>query len=171
MVAPHALAAYTVTLLFHGDSCLLLERSSDRARFPGQWTGIGGRVESHELADLTAAARRELAEETGLPPHDVPPLVLRRAVLQHRPSRPELTLLLYFTGELPQRLALPPGREGAFHWIRASELPQLPLIDNARIVLPLLVADRARDPTGNEPVRLGVARYAPDGTIAEIVWS
>jgi 8-oxo-dGTP diphosphatase len=170
MLVPHALAAFTVTLLFNGDSCLLLERSRDRARFPGLWTGIGGRVEPHELADLATAARRELVEETDLPPEAVPPLVLRRAVLQHRPESPELTLLLYFTGELPQRLLLPPSREGTFHWVEAGKLPQLRLIDNARIVLPLLVADRARDPAGNGPVRLGVARCDPDGTIVEIVW-
>lgn len=171
MSAPDSLAAFTVTFLFAGDSCLLLERSRDRTRFPGQWTGIGGRVEPHELAGLAAAARREAGEETGLPDDTLPPLVLRRVVLQHRPGSSELTLLLYFTGELPQPVVPPPGREGTFHWVTTAELSRLPLIDNARIVLPLLVADRRHDPAGHGPVRLGVARCAPDGTVVEIVWS
>jgi 8-oxo-dGTP diphosphatase len=171
MSFPERLAAFTVTLLFSGEQCLLIERSRDRARFPGQWTGIGGRVEPHEMTDLPAAARRELAEETGLPPGMLPALVLRRVLLQQRPESQELTLLLYCTGELPTRLALPPSREGTFHWVPVSQLASVPLVDNARLVLPLLVADRSRDPEGHEPPRLGVARYDASGRLAEIVWS
>ncbi len=170
MHPPVSLAAFTIVLLFAADRCLLLARSRDRARFPGLWSGIGGRVEPHELADLAAAARRELREETGLDIELLPPLVLRRALLQHRAGSSELTLLFYFTGELSAPLDVPASREGTFHWVEVAQLATLPLVDNARLVLPLLVADRARDPAGQEPVQLGIARSAPDGTIVDVVW-
>lgn len=171
MHPPLSLAAFTVVLLFAADRCLLLERSPNRARFPGLWTGVGGRIRPHELADLAAAARRELGEETGLGIELLPPLVLRRALLQHRAGSSELTLLCYFTGELSAPLDLPASPEGTFHWVEVGQLATLPLVDNARLVLPLLVADRARDPAGHEPVRLGIARSVPDGTIVDVVWS
>ncbi len=171
MSAPPSLVVFTVTLLFAGTHCLLLERSPTRARFPGQWTGIGGRVEPAELADLASAARRELAEETGLPLDALPELVLRRVVLQRRPGHSELTLLCYFTGELPAPYPLPPGQEGTFHWVEPARLLSLPLVDNARLVLPLLVTDHARDPAGQAPVRLGIARADEHGTIVDILWA
>ncbi|WP_448575716.1 NUDIX domain-containing protein [Thermomicrobium sp.] len=171
MPAPNALTVFTVTLLFAGEHCLLLHRHAWRHRFPDQWTGLGGRVEPAELADLASAARRELAEEIGVPPHDLPPLVLRRVLLQHRPGDAELELLLYFTGELAGPLALPPSREGTLHWVAPADLATLPLVDNARLVLPHLVADRARDPTGSEPVKLGIARCDEEGRVVAVTWA
>ncbi len=170
MPTPNALAAFTVTVLFAGDHCLLLERSTDRTRLPGLWTGIGGRVEPQEFTQLTAAARRELAEEMRLPLETLPPILLRRVLLQHRPTGAELTVLLYFTGELPEPIPLPPGPEGVFHWVNTSTLETLPLADNARLVLPYLITDRIRDPQGIEPVKLGIARCDASGHIVDVLW-
>lgn len=170
MPTPDVLAVFTVTLLFAGDRCLLLERSSDRARLPGFWTGIGGRVEPHELNRLAEAARRELAEETAVPLDSLPTIVLRRVLLQHRPTSAELTVLLYFTGELPEPIPLPPGPEGVFHWVNTSTLETLPLADNARLVLPYLVTDQVRDPQGIEPVKLGIARCDARGRVVDVLW-
>ncbi|MFN3336583.1 MAG: NUDIX domain-containing protein, partial [Thermomicrobium sp.] len=164
------LAAFTVTLLFAGDHCLLLERGANRTRLPGFWTGIGGRVEPHEMTRLAQAARRELAEETGLPLDTLPTVILRRVLLQHRPTSVELTLLLYFTGELPAPIPLPRGPEGVFHWVNTSTLQTLPLADNARLVLPYLVTDQARDPQGIEPVKLGIARCDASGRVVDVLW-
>ncbi|MBO9405092.1 MAG: NUDIX domain-containing protein [Thermomicrobium sp.] len=171
MTAPNALAVFTVTLLFAGERCLLLHRHTQRHRFPDLWTGLGGRVEPTELADLASAARRELAEETGMPLHDVPSLVLRRVLLQHRPASAELELLLYFTGELASPLTISASREGTLHWVAPTDLPALPLVDNARLVLPHLVADRARDPAASEPVKLGIARCDEQGRVVAIAWA
>ncbi|MCS7050127.1 MAG: NUDIX domain-containing protein [Thermomicrobium sp.] len=170
MTRPDVLAVFTVTLLFAGDRCSVLERSPQRSRLPGQWTGIGGRVDPQEYGALAAAARRELAEEIGLPPEAIPSLVLRRVLLQHRPSSAELTVLLYYTGELSATFPVPPSPEGTVHWVDPATLASLPLVDNARLVLPLLVHDRERDPHGHEPVKLGVARCDASGRVVGVLW-
>jgi len=165
---PNALAVYTVVLLSDGARYLLLERAATKRFAPGRWTGLGGRVEPDELGDLRAAARREVLEESGLAPEAVPDLTLRRALLQARPGAP-LTVLLYFTGTL--RAPPPPaGPEGRLVWVAPAEFDRLDIIENTRAVLPLLVADQARDPAGAEPVWLGVACYRPDGALERIVW-
>ncbi|GBD17048.1 Nucleoside triphosphatase NudI [bacterium HR26] len=171
---PDSLAAYTLVLLVRGEHCLLLRRAEHRERFPGRWTGLGGRVEPHELERLRAAALRELGEEAGLRAEQVRNLALRRALLHARPGGP-LTLLLYFTGELagdevPENLPQA-SPEGELRWVRPDELERLDLVDNARLVLPLLLEDARRDPDGREPVKLGSLRYSPEGLIESIVWA
>ncbi len=171
---PDSLVAYTLVLLVRGGHCLLLRRAEQRARFPGRWTGLGGRVEPDELEHLRAAALRELVEEAALRPEQVRNLVLRRALLHARPGGP-LTLLLYFTGELagaevPENLRQV-SPEGELFWVGPDELERLDLVDNARLVLPLLLEDAHRDPEGREPVKLGALRYSLEGLIESIVWA
>src|SRR5690606_16105496 len=95
-------------------------------------------------------------------------LALRRALLQARPGAP-LTVLLYFTGALAAPL-LPASDEGVLSWLTPDEIAGLDVIENTAQVLPLLIADLARDPAGRDAVRLGVAAFQPDGTLERIVW-
>lgn len=74
MNAKPVLPAVSVALQ-RGDQLLLVRRG--RAPSAGYYAFPGGRVEAGET--LEAAARRELAEETGLPVRDLSPLVLVRA--------------------------------------------------------------------------------------------
>lgn len=164
-----ALAAYTVILLEHGGRYLLLRRAAGKAFAPGRWTGIGGRVEADETGALAASALRELAEETGIVAAQITPLVLRRALCHARPGGP-LTVLLYYTARLAEPL-LPPCSEGTLAWVAPEELAALDVIETTRPVLPLLVADMARDPLGREPVRLGAAAYDAAGTLRRVVWA
>jgi 8-oxo-dGTP diphosphatase len=167
---PNAVAAFSNVLLAAGDRYLLLQRDPAKRFAPGKWTGIGGRIEPAELDDVRAAALRELAEEAGIESRQVAALALRRTLLHNRPGAP-LTLLLYFTGRLPEPTApLPDSDEGALHWVAADEISSLDVIDNTAQVLPLLLRDLERDPAGHEPVRVGAAHYRPDGELAGIVW-
>ncbi|MHB8646574.1 MAG: NUDIX domain-containing protein [Thermomicrobiales bacterium] len=166
---PNAAVLFTVIVLRHGGHYLLLERAATKRVQPGRWTGIGGRVEADELSDLTAAALRELWEESGIGAGDVRDFTLRRVVFHARPGAP-LTTLLYFTGMLERRV-LPHCPEGTLAWVSPEEWAALPLIDNARPLLPLLFADQERDPAGHEPLHLGIARFAPDGAFVNVLWA
>lgn len=64
-VSSHAVDVYATRDAAAGPEWLVLRRAGGR-RFAGQWRAIGGKIEDGEAAH--AAARRELAEETGFAP-------------------------------------------------------------------------------------------------------
>lgn len=165
----NAVEAYSMVLLNHGDRYLLLRRAETKRFAPGRWTGLGGRVEEGEFAGLQAAALREVREETGIAAAEIADFSLRRALLQASPGE-SLTVLLYFTGSLTAPV-LPLSPEGTLGWVTAEELDRLDIIENTRLVIPLLIEDVRRDPSGNEAVRVGAAHFRPDGRLARIVWA
>ena len=136
---PNGIAAYTVILLEHGGEYLLLQRSAEKQFAPNLWTGIGGKVEQDEFGDLRRSALRELYEESGVGTDTLEHFCLRRVMLQNRPGFP-LTLLLYFTGRLAERIT-PPCPEGRLVWKTAAELAALDIIETSKPILPLLVSD------------------------------
>lgn len=150
----NGLAAFTVSLLEHGGQFLLLQRAASKRVHPRRWTGLGGRVEPDEFADLHASALREVWEEAGLGAEAVEGFVLRRALL-HAQNPGHLTLLLYFTGHLRLDI-LPPCPEGQLQWVAEETFGELDIIPSSRDVLPLLAGDHRRDPDGREGVRLGL---------------
>ncbi len=165
----NALEAYSMVLLNHADRYLLLRRAETKRFAPGRWTGLGGRVEEGEFADLQAAALREVREEAGIPAAEIADFTLRRALLQARPGE-SLTVLLYFTGSLGVPVQ-PQSPEGTLEWVTTGDLERLNIIDNTRLVIPLLIEDMRRDPAGKEPIRGGAAHFRPDGELARIVWA
>jgi len=85
---PNAAVLFTVVVLRHSGRYLLLERAATKRVQPGHWTGMGGRVETDEMDDVTASALRELWEESGIGARDVRDFTLRRAVFHARPGAP-----------------------------------------------------------------------------------
>jgi 8-oxo-dGTP diphosphatase len=155
----------TVLVLFHAGNLLLLRRAPWKRFAPDRWTGIGGKVEPNELADLTAAALRELFEETDLRPDEVIDVRLRRTLTFAHPEQ-GLVTLLYFSG-VAATDRLPACNEGSLSWIAPAALPSLDLIDNTAVVLPLVVED-FQDCTTD--VSCGVARYDAVGRLLEVIF-
>lgn len=168
MLTPNSVAVYTASIFQHTNRYLLLQRAPTKRLAPNRWTGIGGRVEPGEMADVRAAALRELREEINLAERDITNFVLRRVLFHNRPNEP-ITTLLYFTGMLDEAIA-PKCTEGVLRWLTPEEMETVDIIETTRAALPLLIQDLARDPLGREPVRLGLADYR-SGVLAQVLWS
>ena len=166
---PNAFALYTVLFLHFAGRFLLLKRSPNKRIAPGRWTGVGGRVEAEEMNDLRTSMLRELREETDLTEDDLFQLSLRRVLYHNRAGEP-LTGLLYYTAEL-KRYTLPKCTEGTLHWKAPADFAALDIIETTDQVLPHLVEDMRRDPSGQARVRIGVTHYQPDGVLASLSWS
>jgi 8-oxo-dGTP diphosphatase len=158
---------YTTLFLLFGGKWLLLKRSPQKRFLPNRYTGLGGRVEADELGDLRCSVLRELTEETGLAESDLECLTLRRMLTHNRPGEP-LTVLFYFTAEL-ERYALPDCTEGTLHWMLPQDFSALDIIETTAQVLPKLVEDVAREPSGTDTVGLGVAHYET-AELTRVVW-
>ncbi len=163
------LACFSMILLACDERYLLLKRSASKRFAPGKWTGLGGRIEPHELDDVHAAALRELNEETRLTAGQIADFSLRRVLLHNRPGAP-LTLLLYFTGTLPEPV-VPECDEGTLRWLSEDEIAQLDVIENTAEVLPLLIDDLTARPNGATRPIVGAAHYRDDGALERIVWA
>lgn len=158
---------YTTLFLLFGSKWLLLKRSPHKRFLPNRYTGLGGRVEPDELGDLQRSVLRELSEETGLSEADLEHLALRRMLTHNRPGEP-LTVLFYYTAEL-KRYTLPSCTEGTLYWTSPEEFADLDIIETTAQVLPKLVKDVAKKPTGTDSVHLGVAHYGVAGP-TRVVW-
>ena len=164
----HALEAYSVTVVSFEERYLLLERSASKAFAPLRWTGVGGRVELDEFDSLRGSALRELAEETGFVEDEIDNFALRRALLVAPVDGP-LKFIVYCTARL-RAWSRPECAEGTLHWMTRDEMPSIDIIEDTRQVLPALFEDQLRDATGDEPVRIGIARHLAGGACAPILW-
>lgn len=119
-----------------GQEILLIKGAPTKRLWANRYNGIGGHVEPGE--DILSAARRELAEETGLA--DIP-LTLRGLIniaVHPDGNAPSGVLVFVFTGHSAQRRTVA-GPEGALHWMPLSRLASLPLVDDLYQLLPLLL--------------------------------
>lgn len=169
MTEPDALEALTVSLLRCEDQYLLLQRSEEKSFAPGRWTGIGGHVEADEYFRLRSAALREINEEAGLDHTRIANFSFRRALFVNRPGKP-LAVLLYFTGELGQKIT-PACPEGMLYWKQAGEFQDLDIIETTRPVLNLLVKDMQDDPMGKALPVIGVTVFNHQGSFEKVIWA
>ena len=118
--------------LRNGEEILLLRGAPDKRLWANRYNGIGGHVERDE--DPYQAARREIAEETGLQVDDLRLGGIVHVTLSSGPG----VLLFLFTGETAER-AVRPSAEGEAVWLRREDLASLPLVEDLPILLPHLL--------------------------------
>jgi 8-oxo-dGTP diphosphatase len=125
----------TLTFLTREGQVLLLRVAEGRGAWSGRFNGLGGHIEQGE--DAQSAARREVAEESGL---HVDSLDLAGIVLVDTATRPGIALFVFsaeVTGKTGQRT-----REGELAWLDLEHLGDVPLVDDLPILLPRVLRAR-----------------------------
>lgn len=125
----------TLTFLTREGQVLLLRVAAEKGAWSGRYNGLGGHVEQGE--DVHSAARREVAEESGL---DVDALELAGIVLVDTATRPGIALFVFsaeVTGETARRTP-----EGEIAWLDLERLGDIPLVDDLPVLLPRVLRAR-----------------------------
>ena len=157
------LNAFVAVFLFNEDQVLLLKRSDSRSFAPGKWTGVGGKVERVEFHDLTAAAIRELEEETGLARQEILDLKLRVVLTQ--PESGDLVLVCFYSGRALRRVE-GPCAEGLLSWESTTAIDDLEMIGNARCALKRILSSGLDD----DVVDFGICQSGPNGDQGDAVF-
>lgn len=118
-----------------GEEMLLIKGAPTKRLWANKFNGIGGHIEPDE--DFLAAARRELAEETGLADVALSLRGLINIEVQPNGDAPSGVGVLVFTGHSTSREIRASG-EGSLYWIPVADVASLPLVDDLYQLLPLL---------------------------------
>jgi len=129
----------TLIFITRRDQVLLLKGAAHKRLWANQYNGIGGHIERGE--DALSAARRELAEESGL---QVPDLALYGTVLVDAGESTGIGIYVYRGnyegGELIS------SDEGQLEWIEFRNLDRIPLVEDLKVLLPRLLEILPGDP-------------------------
>ena len=122
----------------HGDEVLLLRGAATKRIWAGKYNGVGGHVEAGESP--TAAARREIREETGL---EVADLRLRGVITIHTGEPVGIGLYVY-SAWAPSRAVIA-STEGQLEWVRPGSLAALDLVEDLTTIVPRVLAHADAD--------------------------
>jgi len=110
----HLVLPRTLCFVTWGDEVLLLRGAPDKRIWPNRYNGVGGHVERGE--DVRSAARREIAEETGLTVEDL----RLRGVVHVTPDAEGVGVMLFVFAARAQQREVRPSAEGAAVWVRRA---------------------------------------------------
>lgn len=119
-----------LVFLRNGNDVLLLRGAPDKRIWANKYNGVGGHVEVGE--DVLTAARREVAEETGL----VINTLDLAAVVNIDAGDPELGILMFAFVASTDRRETDPSHEGELHWLPIDRLPTDELVEDLEWLLP-----------------------------------
>jgi len=142
----------TLIFLTHADKILLIKGNPNKRLWANKYNGLGGHFEPKE--NIFMAARRELLEETGLRAN----LSLVGTVVIDSGSNPGI-ILFVFTGESEQMPTISTD-EGRAEWIRFSDLPNIPLVEDLETLIPVVKAS-----SKNGTVFSALYEYSEDGRL------
>ncbi|MEA2007565.1 MAG: NUDIX domain-containing protein [Chloroflexota bacterium] len=135
----YTLIPRTLIFITRGDSVLLLKGAPDKRIWANYYNGVGGHIERGE--DVLSAARRELAEETGL---SVNNLWLCGTVIVDTQRSPGIGLYV-FKGE-SEGGSLTPSPEGDLEWVPFGNIARKPLVEDLYVILPKVLRMRETQP-------------------------
>lgn len=128
----------TLIFLTHEDKVLLLKGADDKHLWAGRYNGVGGHIEQGE--DVLSAAHRELFEETGL---IIPGLWLCGVVTVDTKTNPGVGIFI-FTGNYDDADPIF-SEDGNLEWITASQIKNLPLVDDLPYIIPKILKMKPGD--------------------------
>jgi len=135
----YALIPRTLIFLTRGGRVLLIKGAAHKRLWANQYNGLGGHVERGE--DVLSAARRELAEETGLLVQDL----WHCGVITVDPGGEVGVVIFVLRGECSVGEPVP-SPEGSLEWVSFADIDRLPLVEDLYALLPRALAAKRGEP-------------------------
>ena len=134
----YQLVPRTLCFVFHGDDVLLLKGATTKRLWSNRYNGIGGHLEPGE--DISAAARREIQEETGLAVQG-----LRLCGVATVDIDPDVGIGLFiFSAQACHRHTIA-SSEGRLKWFPIARLPVEQMVKDVPVMLARIQAMTSDD--------------------------